>query len=392
MRNLSSFRTNFLFPKVFCFEWFSVLVFQTWHGIERILTELSDKLNQWHSKLCKKYSDSVSQLKRSKRQIEEKLGAAEQKLKYLAAKRESTQSSIENLLKPYASSISLDCQNLPGRDTLVSEIFRMVEKLEDVLPISLSSVFAIFRDFACCEFLQISAFGLPLQEPMISSVISTAVEKLISRSPEKKLEEVSKNMSKDQEVPGIQLGFAHLKEKLSKQDVKWLYSVFFCAKFDFSVQRHRLVHQGQPAMLDFASVQQMLQYTSAAQATDDLTPFLSESQKSPPLLLRGPVPASVRRWFLISNQWVSSHLVSNGTCGLGGLIHHSNKPAKFRRAKHNSYRVFPIRAALRLELPGSTPFARHLEGVSRSFGGSKLGKNSPGWHFYKLIEVRLLYF
>jgi len=179
----------------------------------RILTELSDKLNQWHSKLCKKYSDSVSQLKRSKRQIEEKLGAAEQKLKYLAAKRESTQSSIENLLKPYASSISLDCQNLPGRDTLVSEIFRMVEKLE---------------------------------EPMISSVISTAVEKLISRSPEKKLEEVSKNMSKDQE--------------------------------------------GQPAMLDFASVQQMLQYTSAAQATDDLTPFLSESQKSPPLLLRGPDP------------------------------------------------------------------------------------------------------
>lgn len=58
-------------------------------------------------------------------------------------KRESTQSSIENLLKPYASSISLDSQNLPGRDTLVSEIFRMVEKLEDVLPISLSSVFAI---------------------------------------------------------------------------------------------------------------------------------------------------------------------------------------------------------------------------------------------------------
>jgi len=82
-------------------------------------------------------------LKRSKRQIEEKLGAADQKLKYLAAKRESTQSSIENLLKPYASSISLDSQNLPGRDTLVSEIFRMVEKLEDVLPISLSSVFAI---------------------------------------------------------------------------------------------------------------------------------------------------------------------------------------------------------------------------------------------------------
>lgn len=54
---------------------------------------------------------------------------------------------------------------------------------------------------------------------MISSVISTAVEKLISRSPQKKLEEVSKKMSKDQEVPGIQLRFAHLKEKLSKQDV-----------------------------------------------------------------------------------------------------------------------------------------------------------------------------
>ena len=148
MRNLSSFRIIVLFPKVFCFEWFSVLVFKTWHGIERILTELSDKLNQWHAKLCKKYSDSGSQLKRSKRQIEEKLGAAEQKLKYLAAKRQSTQSSIVNLLKPYASSISLDSQNLPERDTLVLEIFRMVEELEDALPISFSSSFAILR---CCE-------------------------------------------------------------------------------------------------------------------------------------------------------------------------------------------------------------------------------------------------
>lgn len=64
---------------------------------------------------------------------------------------------------------------------------------------------------------------------MISSVISTAVEKLISRSPQKKLEEVSKKMSKDQEVPGIQLGLAHLKEKLSKQDVK----CFFLCEIQF---------------------------------------------------------------------------------------------------------------------------------------------------------------
>ena len=51
---------------------------------------------------------------------------------------------------------------------------------------------------------------------MISSVISTAVEKLISRSPEKKLEEVTKNMS-NQEVPGIQLGYAHSKAKLANK-------------------------------------------------------------------------------------------------------------------------------------------------------------------------------
>lgn len=233
---------------------------------------------------------------------------------------------------------------------------------------------------------------------MISSVISTAVEKLISRSPQKKLEEVSKKMSKDQEVPGIQLGLAHLKEKLSKQDVK----CFFCAKFNFSVQRHRPVDQGQPAMLDFASVQQMLQYTSAAQATDDLTPFLSESQKSPPLLLRGPVPASVWRLWrdvcVMVFDFAPMSLIIPSCVKflylLGGLIYHSNKPAKFRRAKHNSYprktwrfcRVFPIRTP-RIHFICKTSW-----GSFEKLWWIETWKNFPGWYFYKLIEVRLSYF
>ncbi len=140
------------------------------------------------------------------------------------------------------------------------------------------------------------------------------------------------------------VGIRTFEGKVGKQDVKCCF--FLCAKFNFSVQRHHgPVDQGQPAMLDFASVQQMLQYTSAAQATDDLTPFLSESQKSPPLLLRGPVPASV--WLLWRDVCVMifdfepmSLIIPSCVkflCLRTGWIdtNHSNKPAKFRPAKHS---------------------------------------------------------
>lgn len=82
-------------------------------------------------------------------------------------------------------------------------------------------------------------------------------------------------------------------------------------------------------------------------------------------------------WFLISLQWVSSsHLVSNFcTCWVDWHIIATNRQnldvqnTIATPAKPDGFAVcFP------LELPGSTSFARHLEGVSRSFGGSKLGK------------------
>lgn len=186
---------------------------------------------------------------------------------------------------------------------------------------------------------------------------------------------------------------------------KMYCKMFFLVRnsiFRFNVQRHRPVDQGQPAMLDFASVQQMLQYTSAAQATDDLTPFLSESQKSPPLLLRGPVPASVWRLWrdvcVMVFDFAPMSLIIPSCVKflylLGGLTYHSNKPAKFRRAKHNSYprktwrfcRVFPIRTP-RIHFICKTSW-----GSFEKLWWIETWKNFPGWYFYKLIEVRLSYF
>lgn len=181
----------------------------------RILTELSDKLRQWHEKLCKKYSEAIRQLKIGKKKMEENLRAAEQKLRLIEEKKASTQSSLATLLKPYAGAAgasNLDPYgDLPKRDELVVKIYALVAALE---------------------------------EPMVSPIIFDAVQRLISRSPHEKMERVVENLTPTKE--------------------------------------------GQQCVLDFAGVQQLLQYTSAARANEDLAPFLAATSKYTPLLLRGP--------------------------------------------------------------------------------------------------------
>lgn len=183
----------------------------------RILTELWDKLRQWHEKLCKKYSEAIRQLKSGKRKMEEHLRSAEQKLRFIEEKKATTQNALASLLKPYAGAgiagSNLDPYgDLPKRDELVVKIYALVAALE---------------------------------EPMVSPIIFDAVQQLISRSPHEKMERLVENLTPTKEG------------------------------------------QREQRVLDFAGVQQLLQYTSAARANEDLAPFLA-SNKSTPLLLRGP--------------------------------------------------------------------------------------------------------
>jgi len=67
---------------------------------------------------------------------------------------------------------------------------------------------------------------------------------------------------------------------------------FSCENHEAISLRLSVFSQGQQCVLDFAGVQQLLQYTSAARANEDLAPFLAATSKYTPLLLRGPVRAS----------------------------------------------------------------------------------------------------
>ena len=102
----------------------------------RILTELWDKLRQWHEKRCKKYSEAIRQLKSGKRKMEEHLRSAEQKLRFIEEKKATTQNALASLLKPYAGAgiagSNLDPYgDLPKRDELVVKIYALVAALED---------------------------------------------------------------------------------------------------------------------------------------------------------------------------------------------------------------------------------------------------------------------
>ena len=97
----------------------------------RILTELWDKLRQWHEKLCKKYSDAIRQLKIGKKRVEENLRAAEEKLRFIEKKKANAQSSLASLLKPYGAANLDPYGDLPKRDELVVKIYALVAALEE---------------------------------------------------------------------------------------------------------------------------------------------------------------------------------------------------------------------------------------------------------------------
>ena len=128
---------------------------------------------------------------------------------------------------------------------------------------------------------------------MVSPIIFDAVQQLISRSPHEKMERLVENLTPTKEAPGTGI-------------IAWGEDPNLAVKHDTCCENHEttertatgapcfdgftLQGQREQRVLDFAGVQQLLQYTSAARANEDLAPFLA-SNKSTPLLLRGPVRA-----------------------------------------------------------------------------------------------------